>query len=614
MLKSINIKKLTSHTLTGILLAGSFVIQSSQNKALAATPDTNWSPTNTMEDCWGMGAQSYNQTSTTCQKYNEDLYENWNPNGDLNGDDTDIKTFSVGEDDTYFYFEIDLREPWTSESREYYLEIEADGDGQPDYFLAYQPKSDDLGSSWKDIGGKGEIEVYEDQNNSVGGSDLTGPDVQDPDGYEAEVSPNKNLTPNDFFVRLVNGDVQMALKKNRIGSPSNILSRAYAAQNTNLENNALTWHDWQYSGALSDGFDNTAGADTSTWLELNPPSSSCSASNTAITLTGTIRDFQASHPDFEFNLNDGDSVWWHESFAEDRGIVTDTIGANKKPVYAHGSGSTVSTSGESNFNQWYNDVSGVNQSKEHSITLTQVNGMYQYSSDNFFPINDDLYGNIDNDPYITAPTSGWMNDQWNSGKKNNNYHFTYEIHNSFTYQGGETFTFEGDDDVWVYINGKKVIDIGGVHGEQTQTVNLDDVASSLGLVINGTYDFDFFFAERNFSGSNFTITTCIELEPQIITNQPPHAEDDHIVAYYQPTLNLDVLANDTDPDNPNESLTINPVIHNVTGGTAQVINGKIAFTPTFNSDGIYNLQYTCSDSSGAISNLATVTINLMFGD
>ena len=334
----------------------------------------------------------------------------------------------------------------------------------------------------------------------------------------------------------------------------------------------------------------------------------------SITLTGTIRDFQASHPDFEFNLDDGDNVWWSSDFEYDRGIVTDTIGANKKPVYAHGSSSTVSTSGESNFNQWYNDVSGVNQSKEHSITLTkQANGMYQYSSDNFFPINGELYGNIEDDPNITAPTSGWMNGQWNSGKKSNNYHFTYEIHNSFTYQGGETFTFEGDDDVWVYINGKKVIDIGGVHGEQTQTVNLDDVANDLGLVIGGTYDFDFFFAERNFSGSNFKITTCIELEPEIITNQPPDAVNDSVEARIT-TLTLNVLANDTDPDlasNPDELITVTE-FQNVTGGTAQVIDGMIVYTPT-SGPGTYTLDYTISDSSGE-TDTATVTIDLLAVD
>ena len=75
----------------------------------------------------------------------------------------------------------------------------------------------------------------------------------------------------------------------------------------------------------------------------------------------------------------------------------------------------------------------------------------------------------------------------------------------FTYNGGETFAFSGDDDVWVYINGKKVIDIGGVHNSINRRVDLDEVASEIGLEVGETYDLNFFFAERHTTLSNFRI-------------------------------------------------------------------------------------------------------------
>ena len=54
----------------------------------------------------------------------------------------------------------------------------------------------------------------------------------------------------------------------------------------------------------------------------------------------------------------------------------------------------------------------------------------------------------------------------------------------------------------------RVIDIGGVHTSQTDSVSLDD----LGLTVGETYDLVFFFAERHYSQSNFTITTSVALE------------------------------------------------------------------------------------------------------
>ncbi len=235
----------------------------------SGNPNSNWSANNTMNDCYG--TSYYGSSNNSCQNYQGDLYENWNPNDSGHGD-TDIKTYSVGADNNYFYFEIDLRKDWNyddgGESRKYYLEIEADGDGQSDYFLVYQPKEEDLNSSWNNKGGSGEVEVYEDKNNSIGGNNPNGADSGDSDGYESDLSSGKNLSSGDFYVRRVNGNIQIALKKSTIGSPTNILSRAYASQNTNLSPDKLTWHD---RNTISDfdgagGFDSSAGADISTWL------------------------------------------------------------------------------------------------------------------------------------------------------------------------------------------------------------------------------------------------------------------------------------------------------------------------------------------------------------
>lgn len=195
----------------------------------------------------------------------------------------------------------------------------------------------------------------------------------------------------------------------------------------------------------------------------------------SITLTATVRDFNASHPDFE------------ELIQTDPGIVLSTLGADGKPVYAGLTGNPT-TSGAANFNQWYNDVAGVNLGTSYDLVLADIGGgIYQYSDSTFFPIDNQLFGNEG---------------------RSHNYHFTLELHSEFTYQAGQTFTFTGDDDVFVFIDDQLVIDLGGVHPAQTASVNLD----TLSLTAGENYSFDLFFAERHTTESNFLMQTSIALE------------------------------------------------------------------------------------------------------
>ncbi|MDP9000586.1 MAG: fibro-slime domain-containing protein [Myxococcota bacterium] len=220
-------------------------------------------------------------------------------------------------------------------------------------------------------------------------------------------------------------------------------------------------------------------------------------------LTVTVRDFKfwnradpTTNPDFENNV-----------FADDHEIVASTLGSDHKPVYKNGAGKTTTTHGKMYFDQWYNDTPGANITRLVPLALSKsAQGTYGYdsalsgvllfpngTSKGWFPIDDGT-------PYATA---------FGNQNQNHNYSFTTELHTIFAYNGGESFSFSGDDDVFVYINGKIVIDLGGVHAREPLSVQID----SLGLVRGQQYPLDLFNAERHTQESNLSFTTTLVLQP-----------------------------------------------------------------------------------------------------
>jgi len=191
------------------------------------------------------------------------------------------------------------------------------------------------------------------------------------------------------------------------------------------------------------------------------------------------------------------------------------LGANGKPQLD----TTLNTgyvNSAASFQQWYQDVTGVNKGVDGSIRMTRqgtTGASYTFDNPSFFPLDNDPNG------FGLYKTSG------------HDFHFTTELDYFFQYNGGEELTFRGDDDVWVFINRKLAVDIGGIHGVQTGRVVLGDEASQcsvhgggttlpactpttinaaadarFGLVKGGIYQISFFQAERHTDASNFKLT------------------------------------------------------------------------------------------------------------
>jgi fibro-slime domain-containing protein len=220
------------------------------------------------------------------------------------------------------------------------------------------------------------------------------------------------------------------------------------------------------------------------------------------TIKGVVRDFKGAlaaeggslepggHPDFEV--------------FEGRGLTTGLVAPelqDGKPVYTGQCelGVAVSslcpfgamTTSKKNFDQWYRSIEGVNRPYLVYFLFVgpDAKGVSTFHSSRFFPVDG----------------AGWGNNGKDMQGNPHNFGFTTEIHTTFKYMGGETFTFEGDDDVWVFINEKLAVDLGGLHFPETRSVSLDAQAAMLGIAKGGVYKLDLFHAERHSVQSNFRI-------------------------------------------------------------------------------------------------------------
>ena len=151
------------------------------------------------------------------------------------------------------------------------------------------------------------------------------------------------------------------------------------------------------------------------------------------------------------------------------------------------------------FDQWYTTTTGVNMEVPGEIPLVETpagSGISVYDTNAFFPIDGKGFGN----------TAG----------QTHNYHFTTEIHVKFKYEAGQKFTFRGDDDLWIFVNGKLALDVGGQHQALKGVIDFDTQASTLNIVAGNSYPMDIFHAERQTTESNFRIETNIKCFEPIV--------------------------------------------------------------------------------------------------
>lgn len=130
----------------------------------------------------------------------------------------------------------------------------------------------------------------------------------------------------------------------------------------------------------------------------------------------------------------------------------------------------------------------------------------------FFPLN-----NVDSFKTITNNEDRqWKNGEWNNVYFGMRYDFTFKLGD---YKGDLNYKFTGDDDLWVFLDGRLVLDVGGIHGAITASVDIKEKLQEIyNTNLNGldSHQITVLYMERGAGSSNcfmkFTIPNLTPID------------------------------------------------------------------------------------------------------
>jgi fibro-slime domain-containing protein len=127
----------------------------------------------------------------------------------------------------------------------------------------------------------------------------------------------------------------------------------------------------------------------------------------------------------------------------------------------------------------------------------------------FFPVDGDNFSPASERVSATIGPPYDPNYDAEPGMPKHNFSFTSEVRYWFQYDSTKTYTldFTGDDDVWLFINRKLAVDLGGIHTPVQGSVTFGAGRPAMFGLTNGqVYEVAVFQAERQTTGSSYRLT------------------------------------------------------------------------------------------------------------
>ncbi|WP_370277737.1 retention module-containing protein [Pontibacterium sp.] len=148
-------------------------------------------------------------------------------------------------------------------------------------------------------------------------------------------------------------------------------------------------------------------------------------------------------------------------------------------------------------------------------------------------------------------------------------------------------------------------------GPSNGSVSVDPVTGEVTYTPDGDYNGpdSFTYTVKDATGLESNVATVnITVEP---VADKPVAADDNVITDEDVAIAIDVLANDTDPENDIDPTTV-VIQSGPSNGSVAVdpVTGEVTYTPDLNYNGPDSFTYTVKDATGLESNVATVNITV----